>query len=158
MGITDKVPPPPQPQMGWGIEYDNESQRLYCWGTRRDTHPHQLYSGFLDAGYKDDFVELIQYIQSHPEFFSYGEYQGAPPGEINTPEQYDMSVWVSVAGYDYVPGEHANTYAIAKCVSGSPSEAVQHVMDVMRTVFLPEVLNHPYVVPEVRYDPPLNPE
>jgi hypothetical protein len=158
VGIADKTPPPPQPAMRWGIQYDNENQELYCWGMRFDTHPYQHFSGVLDPGYKDEFIELVQYIQSYPEFFSYDEYQEAPPGEINKAEQYSISIGVVVAGYDYVPNEHANTYVIGKYIQGMPSEVMQHVVDVMRTVFLPEVLNHPCVVPEVRYDPPLNPE
>jgi hypothetical protein len=142
VSIVDKTLPPPLTPMEWGIAYNNGNQKLTCFGNR--FHPGQAYSGVLDPGYKDDFIEMIQYIQAHTEFFTYDEYQGAPPGDINSPEQYNIAVGVQIEGYDYVLNEHANTYVIVKYVPGMSLEIMQPVVDIMRNVFLPEVLNHPY--------------
>jgi len=138
--IADNTLPPPQGPMSWGIVYDNGDQTLTCRGFRHRGSEH--YGGIIDPGYKDDFVDLIQYIQSEPEFFTYDEFVEAAPGEMNKPEQFDIWIGVTIEGYDYVLNEHANTYAIQKFAQGTPSVAMQHVIDVMRTVFLPEVLNN----------------
>jgi hypothetical protein len=138
--IVEENPPTPLQPLVYGVIYTNKSGKLF--GNAHLLDYSQSYSCEFDSSYKADFIDLIAYIQNEPDFFDYDEFVGAPPGGINIPVSRELSFYVRVSHHGSAPPDDG----IAEFVA--PEEPVppelQHVVDIMRNVFLPEILDNPY--------------